>query len=124
HRQCDALECFPAAFNLRQRVDTIWDFDVVYTAPAWGYADVDEYYRKSSSRQFLEKIKVPTTLLCALDDPFVPADTFKSVRMNLAIDLVLPEKGGHMGYICSKPTPYNDFRWMDFNIVDWVRKRL
>ena len=69
---------------------------------------------------FLEDIVVPTTILCAMDDPFVDPTIFKSVRMSNSIELNTPENGGHMGYFSRKPTPWGDYRWMDFMVVDWM----
>ena len=71
-------------------------------------------------KNFLEDIVVPTTILCSLDDPFVEPTIFKSVRMSSAIELNTPGNGGHMGYLSKKPTPWGDYRWMDFMVVDWV----
>ena len=74
---------------------------------------------KLAAKNYLKNITVPTTILSALDDPFVESDIFKSVRMSSAIDLNIPDQGGHMGYISSDLTPWGDCRWMDFKVVDW-----
>lgn len=120
HRQGEALaECFPQAF-LPPKSRTVLDFDIAYTAPAAGFRDVDEYYSKCSSKRFLDSIVIPTTLLCSEDDPFIPMDVFKTVRMSSAIELHTPEQGGHMGYISQRTTPWGDRRWMDHVIVEWA----
>ena len=118
--QVEAMsECFPDAF-IPSKKSTILEFDEVYTAPVAGYKNSDDYYTKCSAKNFLEDIIVPTTILCAMDDPFVEPSIFKSVRMSSAIELNTPENGGHMGYFSRKPTPWGDYRWMDFMIVDWM----
>ena len=71
------------------------------------------------NKNYLKDITVPTTILSALDDPFIESDIFKSVRMSSAINLNSPDQGGHMGYISSDLTPWGDCRWMDFKVVDW-----
>ncbi len=120
-RQCQALgECFPDAVQPQGKFKNIWDFDVVYTAPAAGFQDVEEYYRKSSAKQFIGSIEVPTQILCAKDDPFVPPSVFDGIRDNGYVNYLLPDRGGHMGYLASKTTPLGDSRWMDYVIVDWV----
>jgi hypothetical protein len=68
----------------------------------------------------LNNIIIPTTILCSGDDPFIHQDIFKSVRMSSAIDLHTPDRGGHMGYVANKTTPWGDHRWMDFIVVDWA----
>jgi len=118
--QVEAMsECFPDAF-IPPKKSTILEFDEVYTAPVAGYKNSDDYYSSCSAKNFLEDIVVPTTILCAMDDPFVEPTIFKSVRMSSAIELNTPENGGHMGYFSRKPTPWGDYRWMDFMVVDWM----
>jgi predicted alpha/beta-fold hydrolase len=120
-RQCQALgECFPEAVQPQGKFKNIWDFDVVYTAPAAGFQDVEEYYRKSSARQFIESIEVPTQILCAKNDPFIPLSVFDGIRENGYVNYLFPDRGGHMGYLASKTTPLGDRRWMDYAILDWV----
>jgi len=120
-RQCQALaECYPEAVQPQGKFKTIWDFDVAYTAPASGFRDVEEYYDKCSSKQFIESIDVPTKILCARDDPFIPPSVFDGIRENGYLNYLFPEQGGHMGYLAGKPTPLGDRRWMDYAIVDWV----
>ena len=63
---------------------------------------------------------MPTTILHSADDPFVQSEIFKSVPMSNSIEILTPKYGGHMGYILKKPSPWGDYRWMDFVIVDWA----
>ena len=117
--QMEAMrECFPNTFTPSEKSKTILEFDESYTVPVAGYKNVDEYYAMSSAKNFLEDIAVPTTILCAMDDPFIDPSIFKSVRMSRAIELNMPENGGHMGYLSSKTTPWGDNMWMDFILVD------
>ncbi len=121
HRQCEALvECHPSAFRPLKEFKTIWDFDVVYTAPAAGFRDVEEYYSKSSANQFIKAIQVPTIILCAKDDPFIPPAVFENIEIKLPVNYLAPDKGGHMGYLARKMTSFGDHRWMDYVIVNWV----
>ena len=115
----DAMsECFSDTFIPSEKSKTILEFDEAYTAPVAGYKNADDYYASCSSKNFLEDIAVPTTILCATDDPFIEPSIFKSVRMSRAIELNMPENGGHMGYLSSKTTPWGDNMWMDFILVD------
>lgn len=122
HRQVDAMvECHPNAFRPDCRPTTIWEFDEAYTAPAFGYLSAEAYYEACSSKQFLEAIEVPTTLLCSQDDPFIPPEVFLDARMSQRIDFMNPESGGHMGYISRSPNELGDRRWMDFICVQWTK---
>ena len=114
------VECFPDVF-IAPNKSTILEFDEAYTAPVAGYKNSDDYYSACSAKNYLEDIVVPTTILCAQDDPFVEPTIFKSVRMSSSIELNTPAYGGHMGYLSKKPTPWGDYRWMDFMVVDWVK---
>lgn len=122
NQQVEAMvECHPDAFRPAVQPSTIHEFDVEYTAPAFGYPDVEAYYEKCSSKQFLEPIVVPTTILCSQDDPFIPPETFQSARMSQKIDFINPEFGGHMGYISRSRNDLGDRRWMDYICVQWAK---
>lgn len=123
-RQASALiQYFPKAFPPPRHSKTIREFDEVYTAPAAGYRNVEEYYDKCSASQFLGKIILPTTILNSSDDPFVPADIFQRSMMSLSVRYHEPKSGGHMGYISKEPTPLGDHRWMDYFILSWAEQR-
>ncbi len=122
YHQLDAVrDCFPDAFYPTQRATTIWDFDVQYTAPAAKYDGVEDYYGRCSSGQFLKNISVPTTILCSLDDPFIPPEAFEGVAVSDRVKLVTPRGGGHMGYLSLNKTPFGDHRWMDYFCMEWAR---
>jgi len=124
HQAAALAECFPGARHAPREAKTIWDFDAAYTAPAAGYRDAEEYYARSSSGQYLSSIRVPTTILCSKDDPFIPPEVFRDLTMSLTVDFLAPEKGGHMGYISKCTVPGGDRRWMDAVLVQWVRSLL
>jgi len=112
--------------NFRNGIDpelsTIWNFDASYTAPAGGYKDLDDYYDQCSGKHYLKNIKTATSILCSLDDPFVPPEVFKDVSVNNHVSIYQPQGGGHMGYISRHQTPHGDRRWMDFVLLEWVRE--
>jgi uncharacterized protein len=113
---------FPSAFSPLKNLKTIWDFDVSYTAPAGGFKDIDDYYDQSSSKNYLKGISTPTSILSAKDDPFVPENLFHHSIMSEKVMLHQPKNGGHMGYIARQVTPYGDRRWMDYALLEWIRK--
>ena len=122
NRQVEAMvQCHPEAFRPATTPNTIWEFDVEYTAPAFGYPSAEAYYEQCSSKQFLEQITVPTTILCSQDDPFIPSEVFQSARMSQQIDFINPANGGHMGYISRSRNDFGDRRWMDFICVQWAK---
>ncbi len=80
---------------------TFREFDDAATAPLHGFRDADDYYARSSSAGFLQRIRVPTLLLQSQDDPFLPADAFPwaAVRANPYLQAELTEAGGHVGFV-------------------------
>lgn len=93
---------FPARFDLQglERVTTFQAFDDRYTAPLHGFRDAADYWAQSSSRQFLPRIRVPTLLLNARDDPFLPPSCFpwQEAAASAAFHLEAPACGGHVGF--------------------------
>jgi predicted alpha/beta-fold hydrolase len=82
---------------------TLWDFDDAMTAPTHGFRDAADYYARSSSLGFLHAIRVPTLLLSAVDDPFLPPAVLEDVRAraagNDALTLEFSPHGGHVGFV-------------------------
>lgn len=99
------LERFPELFDRDAllRAATIYDFDDVVTAPVHGFADAHDYYSRSSSLGFLARIRRPTLLLSAVDDPFLPPPVLDDVRAiaarNPALTVEFTEHGGHVGFV-------------------------
>ncbi|MCG6503105.1 YheT family hydrolase [Kingella pumchi] len=76
------------------------EFDNRYTAPLHGFADKDDYYAQSSAKPLLKNIAVPTLLLNARNDPFVPADSLPTAAdISPSVCLLQPEHGGHCGFV-------------------------
>ena len=65
-----------------------------------GFRDADDYWARASSGPFLERIRVPTLLLNALNDPFLPRAPLAAATRRASRDVMLefPETGGHAGF--------------------------
>ncbi|HEY4163687.1 MAG TPA: alpha/beta fold hydrolase [Dongiaceae bacterium] len=81
-------------------VRSIIDFDNRVVAPAHGFADALDYYRRSSSATFLAAIRCPTLIIHAADDPWTPADAYRSVDWSANPNLIhmMLASGGHVGF--------------------------
>lgn len=76
-----------------------FDFDETVTAPMHGFAGCHDYWRRSSCRQFLGGIRVPTRVLNALNDPFLPASALASpAQVSPQVSLHYTRRGGHVGF--------------------------
>lgn len=82
------------------RVRTLREFDDLFTAPLHGFRDADDYWRRASSAPWLEHIRVPTLVLNARNDPFLPRSALEAAARQASRDVVLefPASGGHAGF--------------------------
>ena len=92
---------WPGHFDLR-RLDDIWtirEFDDVYTAPHHGFAGASDYYARASAIRVIDRIRIPTLLLTADDDPFVPPDPFDAPVVRAHTHVRIERGGGHCGFV-------------------------
>ncbi len=96
----EGAEISPAERRAVIEARTILDFDEEFVAPRNGYADAREYYDANSSRRFLPDIAVPTLVIHALDDPWIPPQSYRSFdwSSNSNLTPLLSEGGGHVGF--------------------------
>jgi len=106
------------------RSPTVREFDERVTAPLHGFATAAEYYARSSSVSFLSGIGVPTLLIHARDDPFLPASSIpvEAAIENPSTTLVLTERGGHVGFL--EGTPWAPRLWADARAADYLARAL
>jgi predicted alpha/beta-fold hydrolase len=83
-----------------ERARTVYQFDDVFVAPRNGFTDADDYYARCSALGFLDDISMPTLLIHAANDPWIPSDTYTAydwTRNDNLCGLVAPS-GGHVGF--------------------------
>jgi uncharacterized protein len=96
------------------------DIDELYTAPFSGFLNARDYYEKCSTFNHFDKIKTPTILLMAKDDPFITWQPYLNAQRNPHVHLHLEEHGGHIGYLAKAGSSTRKFRrWLDdaLNII-------
>jgi len=94
---------------------TLRAFDDVVTAPLHGFRDTDDYWTRASSKPALKDIRVPTLVLNARNDPFLPREALPDRHdVSPAVTLEQPEAGGHCAFV-SGPFPGN---------LAWLPRRL
>jgi predicted alpha/beta-fold hydrolase len=115
---------FPQLYDTEalSSVRTIRDFDQHYTIVQGGYSSVDEYYERASSLPLLSKIRTPTLMIHAQDDPFVPFYPFRhpSIAENPYLIFLAPEHGGHVGFV-GADTEGEDRFWVENRVVEFCR---
>ncbi|HEX6940547.1 MAG TPA: hydrolase [Longimicrobiales bacterium] len=84
---------------------TLRAFDDAATAPLHGFADSADYYRRASSAGYLERIRTPTLLLHAEDDPFLPPAAIPrdAIARNPYLIAGFTRRGGHVGFVAGTP---------------------
>ena len=97
------LEVFPGIYDAARlrAARSFREFDGLVTAPLHGFRDTDDYWLRASSGPWLEHIRVPTLLINARNDPFLPERALVAATRAAAPDVVLefPRTGGHAGFV-------------------------
>jgi predicted alpha/beta-fold hydrolase len=110
-----------------ERAKSIYDFDDAVTAPVHGFADAHDYYSRSSSLGWISRVRVPTLLLSALDDPFLPADVLSEVReiadVNNALTVEFTNRGGHVGFVAGR-WPWRPFYYAEWRACEFLQAAL
>ena len=105
------------------QLDSFRRFDDAVTAPLHGFAGVDDYYTRSSSKAFLSRIVCPTLILQALDDPFMtPAVLPDVAELSPAVCLELSRTGGHVGFVSGRLG--RPEYWLERRIPAFLTQRL
>ncbi len=96
------------------------DFDVRYTAPLHNFKTTEAFYKNASSKQQLSNISIPTLLLIAKDDPFMPASCYplREAENHPNLYLELTERGGHVGF----PIKNHQHSWMEIRALGFIEK--
>ena len=77
--------------------------DDLYTAPFHGFENADEYWSSTSSKRWLKEILVPTLVINARNDPFLPESALpKTHEVSDAVTLDFPSEGGHVGFVTGR----------------------
>ncbi len=117
-------ELWPGAFPIDRLagVRTVREFDDVFTAPHFGFRGAEDYYQRASAMRVVDRIRVPTLVISAQDDPFVPAGMFEepALRGNPCITTIVTPHGGHCGFIAA-PGGNDDGYWAESSIVRFAQ---
>ena len=108
-----------------RHIRSIREFDHHFTAPAAGFPDVDAYYRAAGAGSVIDRLRVPTLILTARNDPFIPAPLI--ARHHGAaegrVQVMLTDRGGHVGYRVRDEDGRARF-WAARPALDWIEDTL
>ena len=118
----EKLDSFPLLYD-REAVaalDTIRGFDDLVTAPLHGYKDAADYWDRAASKPWLRHIRVPTLVLNARNDPFVPGDSLPTAgEVSDRVTLDQPKEGGHVGFVGGLFPGH--LEWMPARVLEFLK---
>jgi predicted alpha/beta-fold hydrolase len=114
---------FPGIYETRKGIGpvrSIREFDDKIVARYCGFRDADDYYFRAASARVVDRISVPTLILCAQDDPFIRlfGETRARLIANPHIDFVETRHGGHCAYLSNDPG--NEIHWAEAVLMRYL----
>ena len=114
---------FPAIYKLRGigPIRSIREFDQKIVATYCGFQSADDYYYRAASARVVDRIAVPTLILCAQDDPFIRLfpETRARILVNPHIAFVESRHGGHCAFLGRGSG--NDIHWAEATVVRYLQ---
>ncbi|QGM47322.1 YheT family hydrolase [Methylocystis heyeri] len=100
----------------------VFEFDDRFVAPHFGYRDAPHYYEENEPRRFLAGIRRPTLIVHALDDPWIPGESYEAIdwRRLPRIETALSPGGGHLGFHGRG----SSIAWHDRVTIGWLEAHL
>ena len=106
------------------RIKSFWQYDDRVVARLHGFKNVQDYYQRSSSRQFLKSIVIPTLLIQAIDDPFMTEKVLPDLdELSSTIYLEITQGGGHVGFVAGE-NPFKPEYWLEQRIPEFLASNL
>lgn len=112
------LARYPGLFDRARMLAArdFFEFDDTVTAPLHGFASCHDYWRRSSCKPLLGGIRVPTAIVHALNDPFLPASALATqAEVSRQVRLDYSDEGGHVGFVTGAPPGRLD--WLPARIL-------
>jgi hypothetical protein len=116
------LAQFPGLFDARalHAAQDPYDFDNVFTAPLHGFKNTHDYWQRASAKPRLADIRLPSLVVNALNDPFVPASSLpRQNEVGSFVTLWQPQHGGHVGFMAGPPP--GQLQTLPQTVGDWLR---
>ncbi|MBB5205620.1 hypothetical protein HNQ51_002947 [Inhella inkyongensis] len=96
------LQQHPGLFDGERlaRARSLVEFDEIFTAPLHGFRNAADYYARASAGPHLARLRVPSLVLNARNDPFVPFHSLPRPQPygHAPLTLWQPAHGGHVGF--------------------------
>lgn len=103
-----------------RKVDTMFAFDEAVTAPLHGFTGTADYWKRASSKPWLRGVGVPTLVLNARNDPFIPVASLPTpAEVSAPVVLEQPDHGGHAGFLAAPFPGQSD--WLPMRLLQFFR---
>ena len=121
--RADEARIIEALGNLRP-IRSFWEYDHQVVAGLYGFRDAADYYDRSSARQYLHAIRVPTLVIQARNDPFMtPAVLPEAEELSGSVRVEVTRCGGHVGFVEGE-SPTRAGYWLDRRIPAFLDEQL
>ena len=99
---------------------SLYEIDDRVTAPSFGFGNADNYYATQSAKNFLAAIRVPTLMVQAKDDTFIPFSMYErpEIWTNPRLRLIATEYGGHLGFLSRRGPRF----WVDHVAAGFIEE--
>jgi predicted alpha/beta-fold hydrolase len=115
----------PGLFDLGNlgTIRTVREFDERFTAPHFGFRSAEDYYHRASAMRVIDRVRLPTLIISAADDPFVPSAPFRDPALtgNRHIDVRISAHGGHCAFV-GPSSAGDDGYWAEAQIVEFMEQ--
>jgi predicted alpha/beta-fold hydrolase len=115
---------FPDIYDLSPlpRIRNLREFDDAFTSVASGFLNAEDYYHRASSIHVIANIRIPTLIIHAEDDPFIPFEPLRDpvFAENPYLMTVATERGGHVAFV-SSGTRDEDRFWAENRAVEYFQ---
>ena len=119
------LDQYPGLFDRQALLAArnLYDFDNVFTAPLHGFQNTDDYWARASAKPHLQALRLPTLLVHARNDPFVPDWSLPAQQdMGAYATLWQPQQGGHVGF--AQGLPPGNLHYLPHAVGAWLRQSM
>ena len=117
-------ELFPDVYDLSPlpSIRTLREFDDAFTSIAGGFLNAADYYHRASSIRVVANIRIPTLIIHAEDDPFIPFEPLRHTVFseNPYLMMLTTERGGHVAFVSSTTTDEDRF-WAENRAVEYFQ---